>query len=591
VLAGLAGPAFAQQASITLSNCGAEYCYNHDNKWTIDKAVTGNTVTDGVGTVTWTVTATKDSSAAPTFSVHGGLTVKNTGSAPATIGNIVINLQKPNSPKKGSNAPYVSIAADVTDSTHGDAATSAKIVAGGSQENAATNAAWGTNNYTVSGAQGTFTETVGCSGKLEFKDASNNTVFSLVPQPVIPVGGEVTLLYDAEFNVACLPPAGTVMRVEAMVTFGNAGARGGSGATGSNIDIDGDVTIGDDEAKVRTVPCRVTLSALAAEPEETNASVTVTDSGVTATGTATTSNPVGFDQFPATVSATTSWQVSVDVDGGADGGSVCNAADLNGTADGGQLNVIVGYDPTKPIYDGLGNIIGYEPIYATYECAAAAEASDSACVAVGNVPHGFNDGDYCSYTKGGYAGPGAPGQLFNNNFLSVFLGGLTIGIEDNAGSKHDGSWAATSTGQSSLKTYLTSSASGPSTALTADTDNATSTSGGQLPRQTATLTLNVGFDQAGVSGGTDPANFGDLKLCNLVAGSAVGSWTLTAAQAAALNGIAMSQVLTDANNALGGNGLPAYVGSFGDLNQLATALNESFDNCNVSDFATTYLCK
>src|SRR5262245_51101466 len=165
------------QASITLQNSDAKYCYTHNNTWTLTKEVTGNTVDNGVGTVTWTINATKDSSGAATFTVHGGLTVTNTGSAPATIGNIVVNLQKPNSPKRASNAPYVSIAADVADATNGDAATTANIVAAGSQENAATNAAWFTNNYTVAGAKGTFTETAG-SGTLEFTDASDNTVFS-----------------------------------------------------------------------------------------------------------------------------------------------------------------------------------------------------------------------------------------------------------------------------------------------------------------------------------------------------------------------------------------------------------------------------
>jgi hypothetical protein len=62
-------------------------------------------------------------------------------------------------------------------------------------------------------------------------------------------------------------------------------------------------------------------------------------------------------------------------------------------------------------------------------------------------------------------------------------------------------------------------------------------------------------------------------------------------QAAPLNGKSVSDVLADANNALCGNGLPSYVGSFGDLNQLVTALNESFDNCKVSSFATAYLSK
>ena len=36
--------------------------------------------------------------------------------------------------------------------------------------------------------------------------------------------------------------------------------------------------------------------------------------------------------------------------------------------------------------------------------------------------------------------------------------------------------------------------------------------------------------------------------------------------------------------------LPAYVGSAGDLNELVTALNESFDNCTASKFAEAFLC-
>src|ERR1044072_220741 len=98
------------QASITLQNSDAKYCYTHNNLWTLTKEVTGNTVENGAGTVTWTINATKDSSGAATFTVHGGLTITNTGSAPATIGNIMVSLQKPNSPKNPSNAHYASIA-------------------------------------------------------------------------------------------------------------------------------------------------------------------------------------------------------------------------------------------------------------------------------------------------------------------------------------------------------------------------------------------------------------------------------------------------------------------------------------------------
>ena len=277
-----------------------------------------------MGTVTWTITATKDSSAAATFTVHGGLTIYNSGTGPATIGNIVVNLQKPNSQKiSGKNVPWVSVAADVANATLGDAATTANVVAAGSAESQPFNAAFGAGNYTVSGTRGTFSETSG-SGPLNFTDASNNTIFSIVPQPVIAVGQSVTLLYEASFATSVLPAAGTPLRVEALVTFGNAGARGGSGSSTTNIDVNGDGVVDNttalqagelgandaDEANVRTVPCRVTLAPLPAAPEEANDSVTVTDSGVTTIGTVTTSNPAGFDVFPATTSISSFWDVS-----------------------------------------------------------------------------------------------------------------------------------------------------------------------------------------------------------------------------------------------------------------------------------------
>ena len=124
----------------------------------------------------------------------------------------------------------------------------------------------------------------------------------------------------------------------------------------------------------------------------------------------------------------------------------------------------------------------------------------------------------------------------------------------------------------------------------ADTTNPESTDGGSLPRQTAALSLTLGFDAAGVLPNGNQG-VGSLQLCNLVEGSAINAFTLSAAQAAALNGQSVSQVLAAANDALGGNGLPSYVGSFGDLNQLVTALNESFDNCTASDFALANVCK
>ena len=107
-----------------------------------------------------------------------------------------------------------------------------------------------------------------------------------------------------------------------------------------------------DEKNVRSVPCRTTMLALPATPTEANDSVTIADT-VSTTGTVTSSNPVGFDQIPTMTSGGGSWEVSVDVDGGADGGQVCNEATLDGAAIEGTLNVIVGYTT---------GVVGTDPI-------------------------------------------------------------------------------------------------------------------------------------------------------------------------------------------------------------------------------------
>lgn len=564
------GVASAQQASLVLENCDAKYCYTHNNLWELTKEVTGNTVDEsGVGTITWTITATKDSSEAATFTVHGGLTIRNGGSAPATIGNIVVNLQKPNSPKKGSNASHVSIAANVADATSGDAATSAKIVAAGSQENMATNLAWGTGNYTTASGVGTFVETAG-SGALEFTDASNNTIFSLVPQPTLPPGNSITLLYHATFSTAVLPPAGTSLRVETIVTFGRAGARGGSGAVGSNIDINGNGAIDNDEAKVRSVPCRVSQPALPAAPEECNDSVTVYDSyeyDVDTTGTVTTSNPIGFDQFPDTISDSATWDVSVDVDAGADGGFVCNTAELAGEACGGTLNVIIGYEEGL---DELGNVIQI-PVYATYECAAAAEASADACVDLtGDEDPGFHDGEYCGFSQGGYGGPGGPYRLLAANFAAMFPSGVEVGIPGAGG------YSMTFSSATAVQAYLPDG--GTADTLTADLINPTSTSSGVFGAQVLTLKLNIALSDIGAT----PEGFGDLYYCD---------------ETSSLHGLTIRQILAAAEVALGGGAVPdgySYASLSGLVEDVALSFHaesEVAPGCGVSDWAQIYLSK
>src|SRR4051794_1726459 len=580
-----AKPPSAGQASITLSDCNAELCHANNTGWSLTKSPSSQSINlpDDPPTITWTVAATRGATSANYLTVDGVLTVTNTGTANATIGNIVINLQK----KIVNTSNWVSVAADVADATNGNAATVGNIVASASAESASVNASFGPPNYTVSGARGTFVETAG-SGALEFTDAASNTVFSLSPQLSLAPGASITLLYTAQFNNSVLGLApGTQVRSEALVTFGNAGLRGGSGASAANIGINGNGSTDADEANVRTAPCRVsrTVPPLKAGNDSVTLSdpasdVVVSGSGIGSSNYLTT---LGLDGSGEVISGDRTVTVSVDATCTPPGsGTITNTAHL----DGESCSVMVqgpqiGTDPVTglPIYQQV-----------SFPCVTGVDLDASASASVACEQQNQGPPNVCTYTQGGFQGGGVPGQLYAANYQIVFPGGLTIGVNDGVGPKHNASWTANSTGQSALKTYL--AGGGPSRALTADTTNATSTSGGTLAKQTAALTLNIGFGIKMV-GGTptvDTSGLGDLQLCNLTAGSTIGSWTLTGSQAAALNGTSVSGVLTSANNALGGNGLPGYVGSFGDLNQLVTALNESFDNCVANAFATANLC-
>jgi hypothetical protein len=590
-LAGLAvfsQPAFAQQASITLVNCNNALCNANDTAWTLAKTPDSQSKT-GDGTITWTVTATKGTTTHNFISVNGFITVKNTGTAPATIGNIVVNLQKPRTgPNTGAcrNVPWVSAAADVANANNGDAATAANIVASASTDVAGCDSAQGVGNYAVSSAKGTFTETAG-SGALGFT-LSDNTVFSVTPEYTLTPNASIDLLYTATFDNTVLGlTAGSSVRSEVIVTFGNSGARGGSGSSATNIDIDGDsITNTTDEKLVRSVPCRVTsgIPALVNGNSTVTLSDTSDDVSVIGTNVAASnfSTGIGTGTGSESITGTTAYSVSVD--------EVCTppgSATVNNEAhlDGASSTVTV-----RGAQIGTDQISGL-PIYAQYDfvCVAGVALDDDANATVACEAPPPPPQNACTYTKGAYQGGGVPGQIFDANFSTLFSGGLTVGINDGVGPKHDALWTASVPGPANLETYLISAASGPNTALGADTIDATSTDGGGLPRQTAALSLTLGFDAAGVLPNGNQS-VGSLQLCNLVEGSAINAFTLSAAQAAALNGQSVSQVLAAANDALGGNGLPSYVGSFGDLNQLVTALNESFDNCTASAFATANLC-
>jgi hypothetical protein len=245
---------------------------------------------------------------------------------------------------------------------------------------------------------------------------------------------------------------------------------------------------------------------------------------------------------------------------------------VTGTVSYDSVTHIASFTPNSPLTPG-----------ATYNVTITTGVTDLAGNHLGaNLPYGSQNYQFtvtvcntpppttfCSYSKGAYAGPGAPGQLLSNNYTTVFSSGLTIGINDAAGPQHDDFWTGDSTGLSALQTFLTSPALGASGALTTDATNPTATDSGNLPSQTASLAINVGLSGTG----SDPAGFGNLVLHDT---------------GTSLDGSTVSEILAAANKALAGGGLPDGF-TFDDLNTLVANINLSWDNCSQSDWGAAHL--
>jgi hypothetical protein len=598
VLGGPLSPANAgqgtPQASVTLKNSVVAFCNVQENDWTLTK--TNDQSVQPVPSptdVTWTITATK-TAGAKTICADGYMQVTNTGSAPATIGNIVVNLQRPRSGGNTGacrNVPWISAAADVADATNGNAATSANIVASASTEVMACNAAQGPPNYTVSGAQGTFVTSEG-SGDLEFTDADSNSIWALTPQQAIQPGGTVSLFFSAKFDNDALGFADLQsLRPEVIVSFGNSGARGGSGSSASNIDVNGNGSVDTDEANVRSVPTRVTQSL----PElfQCNDEVTLTDN-LSADGTAGYDNISG-DTFPVTTSIGGSWTVTATVTGGDSGGTVTNTANLAGE---GQEHVLT-YNTGQ-----IDPITGL-PIMAekTFTCCVAADLTKESSVEVGAVGAAgpeFNDGDYCTNSSGDWpvstTTTGPPPHVTTwslknfdaTAFTSAFSSGLGIGYVG-TGTLFDALWQANATGYANLPQAI-NGGTGTAGPLTSDLTNPTSMAGGSFTAEVATLALNVGFSGKNTTSGSPaiwPAGFGALIYVN---------------PGAPLDGMTVAAILDAANDVAGQYALPSDYGfvsgtaGFTALGNLLSSIDGAFATaganiCKASQFAQDHLQK
>lgn len=501
--------AAAPQASLTVV-CGiASVCNSTSTDWTLAKtgAFDGET-----NTVTWTVSATKGTESDRMLEFEGTLTVTNTGTANATIGNILANLQR----KVGKN--WVTASSDVANATQGDAATTAKICSPASSEN-----------------KSSFTENA-ASGALEFTDANSNTVFSLVPQVQIAPGQTVVLNYSASFDADVLAAlgkpvnAGNSVRIEVIVSFGNAGGRGGSGSSCQKVDVNGSGALNADEAWVRSVPCRTTVTVPALE--RSNASVILSDfeSAISATGTVTWSGfatTVGDGTGSETLTDSATRTVSLTVDRGTDGGTIKNCANLDA-------------DPAP-------------------HCNAPVdlEKCNTQVIPPPDVPPPppTDPGPFCTYTQGGWGAPvhgNNPAAILAAGFAAQYPAGVEVGTPGVAG------YSMKFTSAAAVGAFLPQG--GPHAALTADLLNPTDSSAGVFGGQVLALQLNVSFDPA----------FGAL----VIQGTGTG-----------YDGMTVSAVLALANAALGG----APLADIDGLNTLADQLNNSWDNCSPDSFGVVNL--
>ena len=556
----LLGPrAIAQQASLSLENSDLALCYGRTTSWGLTKSVDSITGTPGNQTVTWTVTATKGSVSGDKLLVSGYVTVRNGGSADATIGNIVVNLQKSKNigtPSK-PNWTWASVSADVADATSGDAATSANIAASASQEKPA----YSGGIYAVSDSRGTFTENA-ASGQLQLLDVDLNDIWAITPQKTIPPGKSLRLVFKAHFDASLLGIVeGTPLRTEVIVSFGNSGRRGTGGASAANIDINGNGTIDSDEAWVRSVPARVTENVPAFE--ECHGEVTLGDTGVTTTGTVTYAD-VNIEGLPAEpVSATTNFTVvATGVNGGTGGGTIANTATL--TAEGSEVSLLVGY---QTVTDPITGLPTQAPVYYTFYCCPPLSLTASAGADIGE-PDGFQPGDYCSFSQGGLGGNGAPYYLLASNFSSLFPSGVEVGLPGSGGFSMRFSSAP------AVQAFLP--AGGTPGKLTADLADPTNSSSGVFGGQVLALKLNIALSD----GGATPAGLGDLYYRN---------------PGDALHGFTVRGILAAAEIALGGGTLPSGY-TYASLSTLCDNLNLSWHNvttegCEPSAWALIYLGK
>lgn len=499
-----------------------------DSSWTLTKTAT---VDATAKTVAWNIAATKNATTGGHLVVDGFLDVINLGTGPATLGNIVINLQAK------QNNHWVTISSDVADATQGNDATTAHVVGANTTEGSST-----------------FTENA-ASGSLSFLDRRFNTIFSLVPEFMLGSGDHLPLLFSASYDNNLLHLATNLnVRFEVIVTFGNH-PLGGPAHTDENVDINGNGIIDDDEHKVRSIADVFSRKIPAQQAANATLALSDTAADVSAQGTVTYTAPV------VNLNATTG-TVKVNYDAGTNGGTITNC--VHGTGTG----------ITDPV--GSFTFTAVMPLSLT-TCTTATIAAPPVCTP-GAPGCGWHDGDEISFSQSTWGSkppigpPGtivlAPNPPYGQNFDFVYPAGITLGLPP------PGKRVLFDTGDA-LIAYMPQP--GPPAAFDSNMLDpggpGQSTSSGVFGGQLAAMYLNIDFADAGFTHGTAATAYGDLHVCGLTA-------------TPALNGLTIRDLRPIMNTAIGG-GTTTY--SIAELSALLMLVNGAFEGGFATTFAQDHL--
>ena len=447
-----AAPVPPPRAKLSLSNASSTLAQLDAQTWSLAKtgAVIGNQ------TVSWAITATPGANGSKRLQVTGKATLRNSGTLPATVGNVIVTLQhKP-------TTQWVTLASDVADATSGDAATSARVVR---RTNAPADDSTLIDDddldnhdpYSVF----LVTETAR-SGALSFTSSANQPLS--VAQLTLAPGASLIVNFLATYNNDQLAlPAGRKVRAELVVTFGNADA---GHKTGFNVDINGNGSIGADEARVHSGSARLGDKTVpAAVPANTPVTLTDTAADITTTGTVTFGNAV------FALGATTGI-VTATVAGGTAGGTIQNCAHLTGTG----INLAA--------------------------CSSLAVAKQT---------HDWQVGEMITYSQSDWGGSTSiAGLLLVLRFNTVYAltGGLHVGT----------GFSMQFLGAEATIDYLPGTgAAGP---LTSNLGNPGASPSGSLGGEVTGLKLNIDFSDAGFVVGSANLALGDLTLCGLTSAQA-----------------------------------------------------------------------